>query len=251
MSTKVPVVFDYVDKSPTWIESKYCACSERIIAVSDALQKEVKQYGKPSIVIPNGVDLQRYRATDRKAAKDRLGLSGKTVVSLIGLTCSPTLYFVESIAKLQQLLPDLAFLIIGEGPLQSKISEAGRRLGIRDIRAPGFVPNAEVHFHYAATDIGLYPGEDTDYYRHSSPLKIVEYSAAGAQVVSSPVDMFSDWPNVRITPPTSIAFTDSILAALKAPRSAPPLAHLDWKFLSRQFLKELQSACGSQVRGVN
>ncbi len=195
-----PVVFEHVDLLPAWVERRYVENAAAVVTVSPQLEAAVRQFGKPATVISNGVDVARYHGVRREEAKAKLDLSGRTVVSLIGLTCSPSLYFLDAFAALERRRPDMMLLIVGAGQVQQAIARKARLLGIKNVQMPGHVPSAEVHWHFAATDVGLYPGEDTDYYRHASPLKIVEYSAVGAQVISSPVDMFRQgWPNVHPT----------------------------------------------------
>jgi len=240
----LPVVFDYVDKSPAWVESKYIRHSDAVVTVSDDLAKAVAPFGKPASVIPNGVELERYASVSRAQAKEKLGLSGSTVISLIGLTCDPSLYFVDAVKQVLARVPNAKLLIVGSGDVQESILRRCREIGLSDIVcAPGAVPNGDVHWHFAATDVGLYPGADIPYFREASPLKIVEYAAAGAQVVSSPVIMFErGWPNVRIAPPTPDGFARAILEALESPQPAPSLERLDWEHLARQFEHVLRNA---------
>lgn len=243
----IPMVFDHVDFSPRPIEATYTQAAAAVVTVSDALSAAVAEYGKPTTLIPNGVDLARYASVDRQQAKAKLGLNDFTVVSLIGLTCSPTLYFIDALAALQQKLPNVLLLIVGAGKTQEAIAQKARDLSIKHLRLPGHVSNAEVHWYFAATDVGLYPGEDIPYYRHALPLKIVEYSAAGVQVVSSPVDMFRHgWPNVRIAEPTAPAFAEAILSALNAPRPSADLTPYDWCTLACRFNTVLQSVVRKQ-----
>lgn len=239
----IPVVYDHVDFSPPQVEAVYARAATAVVTVSDALTEAVAAHGKPAVMIPNGVDLERYVSVKRQQAKEKLGLQGFTVVSLIGLTCSPTLYFVDAIAALQQKIPNILLLVVGSGRTQEAIARKAKELGVKNVCLPGHVPNSEVHWHFAVTDVGLYPGEDVPYYRHALPLKIVEYSAAGAQVVSSPVDMFRHgWPNVRLVDATAAAFEKGILTALDSPQEAPDLTPYDWQTLAANFEAVLRKA---------
>lgn len=245
--TGLPMVYDHVDFSPQYVEAAYTRAASAVVTVSEALSAAVAQYHRPTTLIPNGVDLERYTSVDRQQAKAKLGMNGFTVVSLIGLTCSPTLYFVEAIAALQKKLPRVLLLVVGAGKTQEAIAQRAKELSIRNLRLPGHIPNGEVHWQFAATDVGLYPGEDTPYYRHALPLKIVEYSASGAQVVSSPVDMFRHgWPNVRLTEPTALAFEEAVLAVLDAPQSSSELTAYDWRTLACRFDAVLQGVARMQ-----
>jgi hypothetical protein len=240
---ETPVLLDYVDHNPDWVEATYVHAAHHAIVVSERLAKSVEKYQKAITLIPNGVDSQRYLTLDRELAKAKLGLTGAPVISLIGLTCCPSLYFVEAVASIQRAHPSLQLLIVGGGKMREAIVRKAREQGVKSLHAPGHVSHEEVPWYFAATEVGLYPGADTTYYRHASPLKIVEYTAAGAQVVTSPVDMHRlGWPNVWMVEATSTAFEQAILAALQAPKAPADVAALDWRHLAGQFdgvLREL------------
>ena len=238
----VPQVFDHVDFCVPEVLEKYLKRIHHVVVVSPRLVESVSGRGLHVSVIPNGVELERYASMDKVAAKERLGLTDHRVISLIGLTCSKRLYFVEAI-RLVQERSKVAFVIVGGGEVEGMISKAVGERRVRDFRSFGHVPSAEVAPFFAASDVGLYPGDDTDYYRDASPLKIVEYAAAGCQVVSSPVDLYRlGWPCVRIAEPEAEPFANAILDALECPRPSPDLEKLSWAHLSREFEAILEKA---------
>lgn len=238
----LPAVYDHIDACPPDVVSTFAAHSNEIVVVSPNLRASVSTSKAPVHIIPNGVELERYSLLNRDEAKRSLGLEGTTVVSLIGLTCSPDLYFIDAVASIQEPA-NLSLLIVGGGRNAERIQEKAQSLGIKKLVIVGAVPSSEVAKFFAASDIGLYPGEDIEYYRHASPLKIVEYAAAGCQVVSSPVDAFADgWPCVRVTHPTADEFANSILNCISNPRQTPDLSILSWEYLSEQFHRVLERA---------
>jgi glycosyltransferase involved in cell wall biosynthesis len=244
------MVYDYVDKTEPYVEEGYIRHAASVVAISPELADAGRAYGKPVTLIPNGVDADRYTRISRQEAKARLGLDCGPVVSLIGLTCSHELYFVDAVAELQRERPDLALLIVGGGKMREAIVAKAERCGIKNLQAPGSIPFPQVPVYFRATDVGLYPGEDTRYYREASPLKVVEYVAAGARVVSSPVNLFrAGWPAVTLTDPTSDAFAAAIRAGLEAPVAAGDVSSLndyDWAVLADRFDQCLRRAA---VRG--
>lgn len=233
-----PMVFDYLDLSPESVEQFYIQSATAVVGASARLTQAGLRWRKPTYLIPNGIDVDQYTDTDRNSAKQKLGLNGHTVVSLIGLTCSSSLYFVDAVAALQKERPDVMLLAVGSGPLLKPLIQRAAALKIANFWAPGLVPNSEVHDYFAATDVGLYPGDDIPYFRQASPLKIVEYTGAGAQVVSSPVEAFqTGWPNVRIAHADSASFQKAILEAVDAPRPIPDVTLYDWRVLAERFEK--------------
>lgn len=242
-----PIVFDYVDLSVGWVERAYMRAADAVVAVSPALAAAAARHGTAAMLIPNGADVARYRTVARTCAKADLALGTYTVVSLIGLTCSDSLYFVEAIADVQRSVPKLAFLLVGGGRTRDRILQRAAETGARTVRAPGAVPNEDVHRYFAATDVGLYPGDDHPYFWGAAPLKIIEYAAASCQVVSSRVDMFaSGWPNVRVVEASRRGFADGIMDALHAPKRVPHLQMFDWDHLSHEFVCVLAHTVGKQ-----
>jgi glycosyltransferase involved in cell wall biosynthesis len=247
------MVFDYVDKAEPYVEAQYVRHAASVVAISPELAEAGRAYGKPVTLIPNGVDADRYTRVSRQEAKARLGLEGRPVVSLIGLTCSHDLYFVDAVAQLQRQRPDVALLIVGGGKVREAIVAKAGRCGIKNLHAPGSIPFPQVPLYFRASDVGLYPGEDTRYYREASPLKVVEYVAAGARVVSSPVNLFrAGWPAVALTDPNADAFADAIRAGLDAPVAgpdAPSLNDHDWAALADRFEQCLRRAAVGDEAG--
>jgi glycosyltransferase involved in cell wall biosynthesis len=76
-------------------------------------------------------------------------------------------------------------LVVGDGPERAALTADLERRGLRDVATiTGAVRPAEVAQHLAAMDVALapYPAHGDAYF---SPLKVVEYLAAGVPVVAS------------------------------------------------------------------
>lgn len=231
-----PLVFDHVDRAMAKVEDRYVGESDALVGVSESLVSRHRHRKILTTVISNGVNLLQYRALDRTKAKAALGLEGRIVVSLIGLTCSDSLYFVDAVRRLQQSRGNICLVVVGGGSRLYAIRERARVLGIRNFVAPGHVSSTSVAAYFAASDVGLYPGDNTPWFLDAAPLKILEYSACGVPVVSSPVHMFrSGWPNVLITDPTADAFAEAIEQALSGAGAPPDLSSYDWSYIAMTF----------------
>jgi glycosyltransferase involved in cell wall biosynthesis len=233
LAAAFPWVFDYVDLSPPDVERTYCAAAAAVLAASPALEAGARAHGRPVTLVPNGVDTQAYRRADGRALRAALGLGGGALVSLIGLTCSPRLYFVDALARMARARP-VALLAVGEGPLRSAIARRAAELGV-PCRTPGWVDPARVPEYFAASDVGLYPGEDTPYFRSAAPLKVLEYLAAGRPVVSSRVEAWSGLGVSGVTTALATAegFAQALSAVLAGEGAAPGgLDGLDWDQLA-------------------
>jgi glycosyltransferase involved in cell wall biosynthesis len=245
----IPVVLDHVDECPAEIERRYVERSDAIVTVSPNLQRRAAEVHRRVECIPNGVVLDRYSAGWRESAKRQLGLEGRVVVSLIGMTCSHRLYFLEAFESFARQVPQAVLVLVGGSSLEGRIRERIARMN-GEVRWIGPVAFDEVPVYFNATDIGLYPGDDNDYYRLACPLKVIEYSAAGAQVVSSPVDWYrAGWPNVRTVKPEVVAFSDAMREAHLRPGAATDVSHLEWKSVAgrlEEFLLSVRAMRHSQ-----
>lgn len=241
----VATVFDYVDTSPPGVEARYLAMADRIVSVSHYLADRIRDgYDRPARVIPNGLHLDRIRKADGARARAKWGLAGKRVVSLIGLTCSPRLYFLDALARLVPEFPDLVFVAAGSGRLSEAIRNRCTELGVPAVLT-GWVDPAEVPNLFAATDVGLYPGDDNPYFDGACPLKVLEYTGARVPVVvNRGAELIRlGFPSLVIRPATTEGFEDGLRSALSAPPAEfPDVSAYDWAKLAAEFGDEIDAA---------
>jgi glycosyltransferase involved in cell wall biosynthesis len=245
----VPTVFDYVDTSPPRVEAAYIRTADRVVCVSHWLHDRVKAaHGRDSVVVPNGLYLARHRTANADRARDRFGLRGKRVVSLIGLTCSARLYFLDALAAVRPEFPDVVFVAAGAGPMADRIAARCRELNL-PVVLTGWVDPAEVPDLYAATDVGLYPGDDNPYFDGACPLKVLEYTGAGKPVVTNRVAELIrlGFPNLVVRPAEAGPFADGLRAALSGHAGpAPDMAAYDWPAVANRFGDEIDAAVAAR-----
>lgn len=89
-----------------------------------------------SVVVPNGVDTERFRPADRAAARRALGIAtdgrvggGRVVGTVARLTREKGIDLaVEAVAA----LPGVRLVIVGDGPERAALEERARTLGVAD-----------------------------------------------------------------------------------------------------------------------
>ncbi len=240
----IPLIFDYLDASPARIERTYVNRSHRIVAVSNHLSDQVRErYGRPSVVIPNGLDLTRIQSGDAGRARQRWGLEERRIVSLIGLTCSPRLYFLDALALLCSEFPDLIFVAAGHGRLETALRARCARLGIPAVFTGWLSPQDAADL-FQASSVGLYPGDDTPYFDGAFPLKVLEYTGAGVPVVANQVAELERvaFPNVMLRPARANSFAGGIREALLHPPTAfPDLTSYDWDRIGAAFGHQVEA----------
>ena len=246
----VPRVFDYLDLCVyPEVEAAYLRHSDLVLCTSGVLVDRVRELGGRPHYLPNGVDRARIASGRSEGVRRKLDLVGKKVVSLIGLTYSRSLFFIDAMAEAARAVPDIVFLAVGAGgllpheglgPFEARCRERGLRFV-----ATGLVPHDAVADYFMATDVGLYPGDANPYFDAACPLKILEYSAAGKPVVATHLAELRRlaFPNVYLAPPEPSAFAAAIVRALNERTSMPDLTAFDWDVLARQF----EAACETLV----
>ncbi len=130
----VPVVMSSVRTSRedlrlvNWTNRCLRALGDAYIANSQAVAKYLLDLGVPNeriAVIPNGIDLERFRATpERATVRHELGLPGGSFVVGMVSRLSPEkdpVGFVRVAARVAPALPQVHFVLIGDGPLRGAV----------------------------------------------------------------------------------------------------------------------------------
>ena len=249
---RVPLLFDYLDyKLENWpeVEGEYLARSDAVLCTSKVLLERVAHLHPHPHYLPNGVNLEAAVAADGERVREQYGLQGAKVVSLIGLTGSRELFFVDAIAAVAREIPQIAFLIVGDaaaaGGFGNEMIRRATALGLRTV-ATGQVAPSDVADFFAATDVGLYPGDKTPYFDAASPLKVLEYTAAGKPVVATDLAELRNWnfPNVHLAAPTEDAFAHEIKLALGRTHDFPDLSAFGWSALGERLESILKDVAG-------
>lgn len=117
----------------------YSRCINAVIGSSEAVRDEFRRNGlfdpESIAVIPPAVDTSRFDPSkwDGRAVRSELKIDANA--PLVGMVArlAPEKghrYFVEAAAIVLRVRPDVAFLIVGEGPMEEKIRDRVRGLGI-------------------------------------------------------------------------------------------------------------------------
>jgi glycosyltransferase involved in cell wall biosynthesis len=85
-------------------------------------------------VIYNGIDVEKFKKSDARAAREHLGITGRpTLVSVGSLTKQKGYpYLLEAAAKLKEPYPHFIWLVLGEGSERKVLEEKATALGLRD-----------------------------------------------------------------------------------------------------------------------
>ena len=147
-------------------ESACLRRADRVVVLSDFSREQLGSYyplALPKVVkIPGGVDLERFRpADDRAAVRRSLGLPDDRQVLFTARRLVPRMgleNLVDAFADVLDAHPDTILVIAGKGRLREPLIERGRELGLEDrLRLVGFVDDDELVSYYQAADLFVLP----------------------------------------------------------------------------------------------
>lgn len=222
-----------------------------IVAVSEEVKTYLSRWGigNKVQVIPNGVNHQRFSNSLQAAipkSPDRftVGFVG-SLKPWHGLS-----HLVNAFAQLHQRVPQSRLLIVGDGPQRDALqTDLAQRDLSQVAHLPGAVPPSDIPALLASMDIAVapYPAHLDFYF---SPLKVVEYMAAGLPVVVSDIGQLSHlvthgktgW---LVPPGDEVALADALEQLWHSPELRQRLgqagqqyilAHHTWEKVAEQIL---------------
>jgi glycosyltransferase involved in cell wall biosynthesis len=130
------------------------------------------------VVVPNGADVQRFRP---ETPRDPALPAGGPVVGFVGSfdRWHGTELLARMMVEVGRRRPDVRFVLVGDGPGLPEVRAAVAPLDGR-VLVTGKVPHDRVPGLVAAFDAGVAP--DSGFYM--SPLKVLEWMAAGTAVIA-------------------------------------------------------------------
>ena len=155
--------------------------ASRVITVSEALRGQLITLGaEPGKVIAlrNGVDPNRFYPVDREAARERVGLSGTTLLSVGNLLeCKGYELVIETLPALK----GVNYCIVGDGPLGSQLRKLAQDLGVdKRVTFIGNVPQEQLIDYYSAADALVLPS-----LHEGMPNVVLESLACGTPVIAT------------------------------------------------------------------
>jgi len=197
---------------------------DTISVASVALREKCLRWGIPAYKVytaPVGADLEKFGphiAGD--PFRKRFKPNDKVVVYLGQLNGAQyTHLFIEAVQLLKETYDHVHYIIVGAGTKFKELQDRAHQLGVGDgIIFAGAVPHDKVPLYLAASDIAVACFEDNEITRCKSPLKVVEYLAAGKAIVASAVGEVKTMLNgcgMLVEPGSARALADGIRELLE------------------------------------
>ncbi|GIX29517.1 MAG: hypothetical protein KatS3mg123_3398 [Burkholderiales bacterium] len=153
------------------------ARADALVTPSGFLKAVFERFGFQATVIPNIVDLERFRPAARRPE-----VAGKHIVVTRNLE---PIYDIASalaaFARVRARIPEARLTVAGTGPELERLQALARALGIQEaVTFAGRVANEHMPFLYQSADVMLNPSRVDN-----MPISILEAFASGVPVVST------------------------------------------------------------------
>jgi glycosyltransferase involved in cell wall biosynthesis len=238
---RIPIHYDWDDweykiqdietdgKAPAWLrwmEGRLPRLVDTVSVASDLLEGLAVSAGVPGDRVfrtPVGADLSVFNPeVSGERIRTRLGIDGPIVLYLGQLHATQYVgQFLQAGRLLLARQPSVRLVVVGSGWRLPELIEMARSLGILpSVVFTGAVPYQEVPEYVAAADVAVACFDDNEATRAKSPLKVVEYLAAGKAIVASAVgevQKMVDQCGVLVPAGDIAALSEAILQLLLEP----------------------------------
>lgn len=233
-------------------ESVAVAESDLVIVVSREMEKHFTR-GHPSArlaYLPNAVDLETFDQYAGRADQIRQQLGEGPIVMYMGFMLPQyrTDRVLEVARSVVDARPNVRFILIGKGPERAHLESMTADLGLQEVVAfTGFIADEELPGYLSASDVLLFPIEDTPINRARCPNKTFVYCAAQVPIVTNPVGEVKNalGEHARYFDfDSNENFAEAIIDTLNSGQPRPPRAIAErhsWATRTREYVKALQS----------
>lgn len=266
----IPVILTHVH-STYWeyrkrhllIERKLSRFTDKIICCSKAVEDFVKNFEKitdnKTIVIYNGVDVERF-SPKKKTASMRAESEMNKEAPVIGTVSSLTPHkghehLIDAASLVLETLPSAQFLIIGDGPLRQKLENQAKNRNIHhDVIFTGI--RKDIPEMLSLMDVFVLPSLS----REGLGIAIIEAMAAEKPVVATDIggipEVVNDGETGFLVPPGDPeALAGAIIELLQNPHKAKTMgekgrARVKKKFTTKKMLSEIENVYQSLTNQI-
>ncbi len=209
-----------------WLADQCYHRARRVVVVTRAMLGHLRQRGTEAsklVLIPNGAntDLFYPRPDGAAALRSRLGLDHSFIAVYAGIHgIAQGLNTVLDAAQRLRAVPDITFLLVGEGPVKTELVARAQELGLPNLRFHPEVARSQMPEFLTAANVALVPLRRLPVFHGAVPSKLFDAWACGCPVVLGAEGEARELleaarAGVSVEPENSAALADAIVG-LKA-----------------------------------
>lgn len=163
--------------------------AEHIVVVTHAFKQVLVEDWKvpPSkvSVVENGVETELFRPRDAQAVRRELGVEDKFVAGYIGTmgVAHGLETVIEAAVELQRTLPNVLFLLVGEGADKQRLMELAQSHALTNLRFLGQQSRDKIPEYVCASDACVVSLKRTDVFKTVIPTKLLEFMSCARPVI--------------------------------------------------------------------
>ncbi len=157
--------------------------SDGVISTNALLAHLREQQGaRHVVVIPNGVNVSLFSTARQKTPHPPTLIYMGNLSTMWDIALS-----IEAMPLLLQTIPDARLMIAGDGPAEAHLKALSQALGVTEhVNFLGRLAYHALPEVLAEADVGIATSQfDNEFRKYATPLKLIEYMAAGLPVIAS------------------------------------------------------------------
>jgi glycosyltransferase involved in cell wall biosynthesis len=163
--------------------------SDHIVVVTSAFKEYLVQHWQIAAekisVVENGVEADLFSPRTESSLRTELGAEGKFVVSYIGTmgNAHGLQTLVEAAAQLQNSVPRILFLLVGEGAEKAELLSLVRSRGLTNLRCVDQQSREKIPAYICASDACVVLLKKNDIFKTVIPSKMLEFMSCARPVI--------------------------------------------------------------------
>jgi len=163
--------------------------ADAVIVLTKNMEREIKSFGfnlKNIYIIPNGIELEKFKNLSKNTARKELNISqNEKVVLFVGTlkNIKGIKYLVEAINIVKQKGLKIKLLLVGDGEQKSELEKMAEKLNIKEeVVFIGRIDNKEIAKYMAVANIFVLPSLS-----EGLPVVVLEAMASGLPIIATKV----------------------------------------------------------------
>jgi glycosyltransferase involved in cell wall biosynthesis len=176
-------------------EAAFCRGVDGFVFITDGLkefyEQRLRRVLEPSLRLPSGVDLKTFSPDKAASVRQSYGIAWDDVlIGYVGVLSRERELDMplQALAAVRSSDKRYKMMLVGDGNDADRLRSVCTKLGLEDhVVMTGRVEHQRIPHYISSFDFGLCHLPDCISFRHSFPMKVLEYAACGVPVIASSI----------------------------------------------------------------